>query len=88
MNIRAKFMLQEHHQKSYGSKWKGHTFIFQPQYDEKIPEDQRFARATPTGRLEIMVDNPPVVEYWHSQLGKQFYLDFTLAEEPEKLPHP
>lgn len=46
-----------------------------PQYDEKIPEDRRFAKATPSGSLEMLIDNPPAVEFF--EVGKYFYLDFT-----------
>lgn len=81
MKIRAKFMLQEHRQSSYGGNNQQHRFVFRPSYDPNIPEDQRFATATPNGEMEIAVDNPPVVDYWISQLGKQFYLDFTAADD-------
>lgn len=79
MNIRAKFQLQEHRIVAWGGEYRGHTFIFRPSYDPSIPEDQRFAQASPTGEMSILVDNPPVIEYWSAQLGKQFYLDFTPA---------
>ena len=81
MKIRAKFMLQEHQECSYGGDYRQHTFIFQPAYDPEIPEDQRFAKASPQGEMKITVDNPPVIDYWTKQLGKQFYLDFTPADD-------
>lgn len=77
MDIRAKFQLQEHRQASWGGDHRQHTFIFRPMYDDTIPEDRRFAQASPSGEMSITVDNPPVVEYWTSKLGQQFYLDFT-----------
>ena len=45
--------------------------------DSSIPEDQRYAKYTPSGELRINVDNPAVV----FEPGRQYYLDFTLAEE-------
>lgn len=86
MKIRAKFMLQEHRIFGYGSPHRTHTFIFRPQYDTSIPEDRRFALATPTGEMSITVDNPTVLEAWMGQEGKQFYLDFTPApdESPQE----
>lgn len=81
MRIRAKFQLQEHRQTSWGGEHCSHTFIFRPSYDPNIPEDQRFAKASPSGEMSITVDNPPVIEYWTARLGKQFYLDFTPAED-------
>ena len=78
MKVNAKFKLAEHHEISWGyADHVGHKFVFRPEYDDRIPEDKRFHKATPSGEMSIMVDNPPVVEFWKSQIGKQFYLDFT-----------
>jgi hypothetical protein len=52
--------------------------VFEPEYDQSIPEDQRFARATPNGRFEMHVDNPAVTD--NMKLGQTFYVDFTLVE--------
>lgn len=85
MEGRAKFMLQEHVQTGWSFDHKQHTFVLRPQYDTAIPEDQRFAKATPTGELRLVVDNPKVVESWSRKLGQLFYLDFTPvpAEPPQ-----
>lgn len=74
MSVRAKFTVQEvtHHQ------WGGKTIVLRPQYDTTIPEDQRFAQATPSGELRMQVDNPRAVE--ELAIGKAFYLDFTPVE--------
>ena len=53
----------------------GATLRLTTQYDSTIPEDQRFAIATPSGTIEINVDNPAAVEFLG--LGKTFYVDFT-----------
>jgi len=45
------------------------------QYDQSIPEDQRFSESTPTGNLEMYVNNPIVLDIMKP--GKSFYLDFT-----------
>lgn len=79
MNVRAKFMLTQHNHRCHG-EWHGHEFVFTPQYNPETPEDQRFSKASPSGEMRITVDNPPVVEYWMSRMGKQFYLDFTEAD--------
>jgi hypothetical protein len=47
-------------------------------YDDGIDENRRFARATPSGTLNMTVDNPAAAEQF--QMGKVFYLDFTPAE--------
>ena len=49
-----------------------------PQYDPELPEDQRFSKYTPSGSLEMTVDNPSVVEAL--QIGKAFYLDLVPVE--------
>jgi hypothetical protein len=52
------------------------TYRFSPQYDSSVPEDQRYAMATPSGELRIQVDNPNVV----FEPGKHYYIDFTPAD--------
>jgi hypothetical protein len=47
MAVRAKFRLAEVHHYAYGSK----KYIFRPEYDTSIPEDQRFAKASPSVAL-------------------------------------
>lgn len=70
--VRAKFCLTSITQQSYGS---GRTLRFQPQYDESIPEDKRFAQATPSGSFEMYCDNPAALE--QLELGKQYYFDIS-----------
>jgi hypothetical protein len=81
MIVKAKFMLTSHTHEGYGNNTSSHEFTFTPQYDPNLPEDQRFNKASPSGKMTIRVDNPPVATYWASQVGKQFYLDFTPAAE-------
>lgn len=52
------------------------VYEFTAVYDDGTPENQRYAKYTPSGRLEITVDNP-AVEF---ELGKDYYLDFTPVE--------
>jgi hypothetical protein len=47
-------------------------------WDDGIPENARFAKATPSGQIKITIDNPPAAEIFAP--GKFFYVDFTLAE--------
>lgn len=57
------------------------TYRFSPQYDASVPEDQRYAMASPMGELRIQVDNPAV----SFEPGAQYYLDFTPVEtDPPK----
>ncbi len=48
------------------------------EYDTSIPEDQRFFDATPTGQIEMTVNNPAALEFL--KLGKTFYVDFVPVE--------
>lgn len=52
------------------------TYKFMATYDPDMPEDQRYADATPSGQLTIRVDNP-AVEFVP---GQYYYLDFTPVE--------
>ena len=79
MNVRAKFKVTEIVQQAWAGEGRGKV-VLEPQYDPSIPEDQRFATATPSGRLEMQIDNPSA--FAALPLGKTFYLDITPVEEP------
>jgi hypothetical protein len=68
---RAKFTCQSETKHAWNPAVRG--FKFSAAYDPDIPEDQRYAKATPTGNLEITVDNPNV----NFEIGKSYYLDIT-----------
>lgn len=51
------------------------TYRFGAVYDDSVPEDQRYARFTPSGELRIAVTNPSV----SFEVGQSYYLDITLA---------
>lgn len=73
MTVRAKLQLvsiTEH-------DWGGKTLTFHTRYDDTIPEDQRFQKATPSGQFEMLVDNPIALK--HFALGKSYYVDFSLV---------
>lgn len=50
----------------------------QTQYDQSIPEDQRFQKATPFGDLNMNIDNPAALA--QLEVGKSFYLDLVPVE--------
>lgn len=72
--IRCKFQLSEVTTYAHGTR----KFTFTPQYDTSIPEDQRFAKASPSGKFEIYVDNPAVD--W--QVGQFYYFDASPVPAP------
>lgn len=56
------------------------TLIFQPVYASNDPnhENYKFWKATPSGELRMGTVNK---EVWPQfELGREYYLDFTLAE--------
>ncbi|WP_374653109.1 hypothetical protein [Dongia sp.] len=77
MNVRAKFKLISITTLA-GTPAK--TLVFSPQYDESIPEDVRFAKYTPNGRLEMQVDNPAALAAF--EIGHVYYLDFSPVAAP------
>lgn len=47
------------------------------------PEDELYYRATPNGRLELVVDNPAVT----FEPGRAYYLDITPADDSDGTAH-
>lgn len=76
--VRGKFMVTEITEMSWSKT--ARKVVLTPQYDTSIPEDQRYATATPSGRIEMQIDNPSALAAL--PMGKQFYVDFTAVPEP------
>lgn len=77
MNVRAKMIVREIRRHAYSPT--SATIILHCEYDPSIPEDQRFYDATPTGHVEMYINNPAVIE--EMQLGNAYYLNFTPVPE-------
>jgi hypothetical protein len=71
--IRAKFVVESIKQDQWNRD--ARTVRLAPQYDTSIPEDQRFFNATPSGSMEMLINNPAVLK--ELTLGRKFYIDFT-----------
>jgi len=79
MVVRAKFKFVEKTEiRNSPSSPSNTKVVFRAEYDETIPEDRRFARATPNGTFEMWVDNSDALA--QLELGRQYYLDLTPAE--------
>ncbi|MGZ4849843.1 MAG: hypothetical protein ACXV2C_00525 [Candidatus Bathyarchaeia archaeon] len=52
--------------------------MFRCIYDPTIPEDQKFQKATPSGFIEMQVDNPEAAK--QIVIGKHYYVDFTQVD--------
>ena len=72
--VRGKFTLSSITSHNYGAQ----TFNFSAVYDNGTEENKRYAKATPSGQLQMTVDNPPAQAFF--ELGKAYYLDFSKAE--------
>ena len=71
--VRAKFQVTKVAKTLYGQA----EVTLTPQYDALIEEDRRFAKATPSGTIQLYIDNPLASDYL--ALGKFFYVDFSEA---------
>jgi hypothetical protein len=69
--VRCKFQLSEVRTFSGGTQ----EFTFEANYDITIPEDQRFAKASPSGKFVIYVDNPLAQAQF--KVGEYYYFDAT-----------
>lgn len=76
MSVRAKFKVTSIESFDWNPNTK--KIKLTPQYDQSIPEDRRFAAATPSGEFWMNVDNPAAAE--QLALGKTFYIDLTEVE--------
>lgn len=76
MTVRAKFRLDTISAHSWHANAK--TLKFSAQYDMAIPEDQRFADATPNGTFEMLCTNAAANAQF--ELGKAYYFDITPAD--------
>lgn len=84
MATRAKFRCQTENTKVWNRQHAvehgtSREYEFMAVYDDGTPENARYAKATPVGRLTITVDNPAVV----FEPGKDYYLDFTPVDEAQ-----
>ena len=81
MTVRAKMKLATISETKWSESAPGSkTLRFQSQYDQSIPEDQRFQKATPSASAEFQIDNPAALEQF--VLGADYYLDFTPVPKP------
>lgn len=74
MTMRAKMVLENVFANTWGP---GVKAIFRCNYDHSLPEDQSFSLATPTGFMEMQVDNPEAAK--QLVIGQAYYVDFSPA---------
>lgn len=71
MSIRGKFRVVSETKNCWSED--ARTVKLQAMYDTDVPEDQSYAKATPSGSIEMLVDNPNA----KFELGGYYYVDFT-----------
>lgn len=76
MKIRCKVQLSAITESAWSTSSK--ELKFSAFYDQSIPEDQRFAKATPSAQFTMQVDNPSALD--HFKLGAFYYVDFDRIE--------
>ena len=74
MSVRAKFQLNSITNYAYGGK----QLKFAVVYDTSTEENRRFTKATPSGQMEMTIDNPEAVAQF--ELGKFYYADCSPAD--------
>lgn len=77
MSIRAKMQLTHITETVWGNQG-ARILKFNAVYDDTIPEDRRFQKATPSAEFTMTVDNPAALEQF--KLGGKYYVDFVPAE--------
>jgi len=49
--------------------------VLETRYDNTVAEDQAFTKYTPTGRMDVVIDNPNVTSQLN--VGDHVYIDIT-----------
>lgn len=75
MSVRGKFQVHSITSNHWNKESK--TIKLSAVYDNGIEENAKYAKATPSGSIEIQIDNPPAAEFF--ELGKYVYVDFSDA---------
>lgn len=84
MSVRAKFKVASKTSSDWGKLADGsikvvETVKLQVVYDGS-PENKKFFEASPSGSIDLGILNPEASKQF--EIGKEYYVDFTLAEVP------
>jgi hypothetical protein len=78
MTVRARLKLSEIRETKWQKDYPGSkTVRFTAQYDSSIEEQRRFQKATPSGFIELQIDNEAALAQF--ELGADYYVDFSPA---------
>lgn len=79
MSVRAKFEVAEIRRHQYANKEMQTVCLVPVRSNDSKHENAKFWNATPSGKIELGIINLEAAEYF--ELGKEYYLDFTLADK-------
>jgi hypothetical protein len=81
MSVRAKFYIStlEPTHRSDG-QLAGNVKLSPVYSSDQNHENKKFWDATPSGSITMYINNPEAFKFFAGQLGKEFYVDFTVAE--------
>jgi hypothetical protein len=77
MNVRAKMAIEAVDSQNDTTTRK---VVLMSRYSDN-KEDNTYSKFTPYAKFELQVDNPPVIEFFEKNVGKQVYVDMVLVEE-------
>lgn len=75
--VRAKFKCNEIHRLDWSKD--ARRYVFNAVSADEVEENRRFAKYTPSGRFEMVIDNPPAQALF--ELGKYYYFDASAVPE-------
>lgn len=80
MTARCKFYVGDKvfRENSQGEKSQINVKLY-PVFDQSTEENRRFTKATPSGNLELTIDNPALFDFFTP--GKYYYVDIQEASE-------
>ncbi|HRK36261.1 MAG TPA: hypothetical protein PLJ47_16815 [Candidatus Hydrogenedentes bacterium] len=74
--VRGKFIVTSH---KLHNNTDARTVYLSAVHGSDVPEDVNFAKYTPSGQIEMYIDNPSAVA--QLEIGKAFYVDFMAVPE-------
>ncbi|MHB9148335.1 MAG: hypothetical protein ACYC2U_08245 [Candidatus Amoebophilus sp.] len=77
--VRAKFVVETKDPGDFGNITLSPVYSTDPNHENK-----KFWDATPAGQIQMWIQNPEAFK--HFKLGKEYYVDFTLASMPAAVP--
>jgi hypothetical protein len=75
--VTARFYVAEIHQHAYGPKGSGTVVL---QAVSRGDQNKDWASATPAGKIEMTINNPPAFAWFKDRLGEDVSLGFAAAQ--------